>query len=161
MKFFICVCIICISCKSDKNTISGSWMMEEINYIYPDTTYKVSPANVGTFIFADYRYIIMYNPWRTERTPFKTLSKPTQNEMIHAFKTLVFNTGKYVFTDSTITTTADIAKVPGFEGGKQYYRYTIEDDVLYITMYDETYPNGDKPEWYGKLQINFVLKKEN
>ena len=59
-----------------------------------------------------------------------------------------------------MTTIADIAKVPGFEDGKQFYRMNFDNNLLELVMYDETYPNGDKPEWYGKLKVKFILIKE-
>ncbi|MEQ8576637.1 MAG: hypothetical protein RIB63_21415, partial [Fulvivirga sp.] len=76
------------------------------------------------------------------------------------FKTVVFNSGSYEISDSVFTTTADIAKVAGFESGKQYYKIEFKEDELYLTMFDETYPDGKKPEWYGKLKILFKLKRE-
>lgn len=95
-----------------------------------------------------------------QRKPFKDLSKPENEEIINAFRSLVFNTGSYSIEDNIISTTADIAKVPGFEGGQQYYRMKLVDDALELVMYDETYSNGKKPEWYKKLKIKFRLKRE-
>lgn len=134
--------------------------MKEIHYIYPDATHSQTEAYTGTFIFSPNRYVIMYNPWTTERVPFENLSEPTQDEVMASFKTIVFNSGQYSYTDSTVSTQADIAKVPGFEGGQQFYEYNIENGVLDITMFDETYPDGTKPEWFGQLKVRFVLEKE-
>lgn len=142
------------------NPLLGSWRMKEIHYIYTDTTYVGSPITYGTILFTPKRYSLLYNPWTTERKAFENLSKPTDEEIKAAFNSIVFNSGSYVFTDSTVTATADMAKVPGFEGGKQFYTYSIESNNLDIMMFDETYPNGDKPEWFGKLKILFKMKKE-
>lgn len=156
-----------IACNSTKkenedivNPLEGSWKMQEIHYIYADTTYIGKPITYGTILFAPKRYSLLYNPWTTERKAFDTLSKPTDQEIKAAFQSIVFNSGSYEYTDSTVITTADMAKVPGFEGGKQFYRYSIENDQLDIMMYDETYPNGEKPEWFGKLKVLFKMKKE-
>ncbi|MCK8481138.1 lipocalin-like domain-containing protein [Psychroserpens algicola] len=142
------------------NPLEGSWKMQEIHYIYTDTTYVGKPITYGTFVFAPKRYSLLYNPWTTERKAFDTLSKPTDAEIKAAFQSIVFNSGSYIYTDSTVTTTADMAKVPGFEGGQQFYTYTIKNDMLDIMMFDETYPDGNKPEWYGKLKVLFKMKKE-
>jgi len=123
--------------------------MQEIHYIYADTTYIGKPITYGTLLFTPKRYSLLYNPWSSERKAFKILSKPTDAEIKAAFQSIVFNSGSYVFTDSTVTTTADMAKVPGFEGGKQYYKYTIKDSIFNLMMFDETYPDGTKPEWFG------------
>jgi hypothetical protein len=53
-----------------------------------------------------------------------------------------------------------MAKVPGFEGGKQYYTYKIDQNKLDIMMFDETYPDGKKPSWYGKMKVRFKMIKE-
>lgn len=142
------------------NPLFGSWKMYEINYIYADTTYTATMEYPGRLVVANGTYSIMYNPYGSERKSAKTLSKLTEEEMVYAFKTVVFNSGAYTLSDSVFLTTADIAKVAGFEGGKQYYKIEFVEDALHLTMYDETYPDGKKPEWYGKLKILFKLRRE-
>ena len=88
------------------------------------------------------------------------MAKPTDIEIKKALQSIVFNSGQYMYTNTTITTTADMAKVPGFEGGKQFYNYKINKDTLDLTMFDEIYPNGEKPTWAGKLKIKFLMIKE-
>lgn len=142
------------------NPLIGSWKIDQIHYIYKDTTVVVEKVAQGRLTVTPNRYHIIYNPWINTRVPFKVLSKPTDAEIKHAFQTLVFNTGTYTLTDTLFTTTSDIAKVPGFEGGKQYYSLELEGDNLQLIMKDETYPSGEKPEWYQKLQILFKLTRE-
>ncbi len=144
---------------SKKSTLVGSWEMVEVHWKTKDTVYSIPKAQYGLFIFEENRYSIMWTPIDKERTPFVNLSKPTDEEKMAGFSSVVFNGGTYVMTDSTITTTALIAKVPGFEGGKQFYKYTIEGDLLRLVFFDETYPNGKKPEWYGKYVTEFVMRK--
>ena len=143
-----------------KNPLFGSWKMQEINYIYADTTYTAEMEYPGRLIVGNNTYSIMYNPYGSKRKSAETLSKLTEDEMVYAFKTVVFNSGSYVIADSVFSTTADIAKVAGFESGKQYYKIEFVDEVLHLTMFDETYPDGKKPEWYGKLKILFKLNRE-
>lgn len=143
-----------------ENPLMGSWRMKEIHYIQADTTIKVEKVHGGRVTFSQSNYHLLYNPWINPRKPFEKLAKPTKEEMIHGFQTLVFNSGTYVYTDSTVVTTADIAKVPGFEGGMQYYNYSLKGETLELTMYDETYPDGNKPEWYQKLKVLFKLVRE-
>ena len=143
-----------------KQKIIGSWKVQEIHYQYMDTTYVAKDQDNGRFLFTKTHYALMYNPRMQLRKSFKILSKPNNEEIINAFRNIVFNTGSYILKDSTISTTADIAKVPGFEGGKQFYNLKLEGDNLQLTMFDETYPNGEKPEWYEKLKIKFILIRE-
>lgn len=145
--------------KIDNNLILGAWEMQEVHWIGNDTTYSMPNAQPGIFIFTENNYSIAWTPTDEPRIPFDTLSRPSNEEIIAGFKSVVFNAGTYFSTDSTITATASIAKVPGFEGGKQFYSYTIKGDVLNLTMVDETYPDGSKPQWSGKWKTLFVMKR--
>jgi len=160
--------LVC-ACKTDvSNVVSefetnkpflGAWEMVSIEWITKDTTYSIMQAQPGLFTFTDTRYSIMWTPTEEPRAAFKLLSDPTEEEIIAGFRSVIFNGGKYASTDSTITTTANIAKVPGFEGGKQFYNYEVKGETMILTMHDETYPNGDKPTWSGEYQTRFTMKK--
>ncbi len=123
-------------------------------------TYSINEAQPGIFIFTDDSYAISWTPTDTPRVPFKNLSKPTDEELIAGFRSIVFNAGNYSYTDSTAVAIPIIAKVPGFEGGKQFYRYRIDGSILHLTMYDETYPDGEKPGWFGRYVTEFVMEKK-
>ncbi len=147
-------------CAQDsENTLLGSWKMHQIHWIAKDKTYSQETPQPGIFLFTPKSYSIMWTPTEEPRKPFQNLSKPTDQEAIEGFKSVVFNGGSYTYTATTLTSTAYIAKVPGFEGGKQYYRYSINGDILSLTMFDETYPDGTKPDWSGKYETKFVLKR--
>lgn len=152
--------IMLLSQHNDKTQLTGSWKVQEIQYQYADTTYIVNDDDYGRFIFSDQHYALQYNPMMTKREAFKVLSKPDSEEIIKAFRSVVFNSGTYKIENNELHTKADIAKVPGFEGGQQFYKIELSKTSLELVMYDETYPNSNKPEWYGKLKIKFVLKRE-
>ena len=141
------------------NPLKGTWKMKSIHWKTKDTTYSIQEAQPGLFIFTDKTYSIMWTPTEVPREAFVDLSKPTEEELMSGFKTVVFNAGSYTHTDSTAIAIPIIAKVPGFEGGKQFYHYMIEGDILHLTMFDETYPNGDKPGWYGRYVTEFVMRR--
>lgn len=143
----------------DSNPMQGTWSITGINYIYSDTTYRVTCTYPGRLIVDESKYSIMYNPYGTERESADTLSKMTDDEIKYAFKTIVFNSGSYEIIGQDFVTTADIAKVPGFEGGIQHYRIGTDNSKFSLTMYDETYPSGEKPEWFGNLEIQFLLNR--
>lgn len=151
--------VVCMfSCQPEHTAPLGSWAIDKINFIYPDTTYTLDTVYGGSFILSPERYSIVYNPWNQQRKPFENLSNPTEEEIIHGFRTFAFNTGQYFWKGDTLTCTPDFAKVPGFEGGEQVYVY--KKDAATLTMFDETYPGGEKPQWYGKLQIELWLTRE-
>ena len=145
--------------RSKEHSIIGSWKFSEIEFIYADTTYKVNPLQ-GNLLVSKGRYSIMYSPSSEPREAFESLSNPSDDEVLKAFKSIVFNSGYYELKDKVFIATPDIAKVPGFEGGKQYYSYSIDGETLKFKLFDETYPNGEKPEWYQKLEILFIMKRE-
>lgn len=144
-----------------QNPLLGSWVIKKIDYIYPDTTYVLKMNVPGRFVVTPKSYAIMYNPFGEERNSPVDMSTMTDQEKLYSFQTVVFNSGSYEVNDSTLTTTADIAKVAGFEGGIQYYKIAKEQEEVSITMFDETYPSGKKPAWYGKVEVRFVLAKED
>jgi len=146
--------------KHIKNSVKGAWKVNEIYWFTPDTTYTIKNAQPGIFMVSDATYSFIWTPINEKRTAFKKLSNPTKEEIISGFKSIVFNAGGYVKTDSIFQIKATIAKVPGFEGGIQTFTYEIKDnDRLKLKMIDETYPNGDKPSWYGKLETLFVMER--
>ncbi|MEM1327064.1 MAG: lipocalin-like domain-containing protein [Bacteroidota bacterium] len=146
--------------RSTQNPLLGSWKVTAIHYEYTDTTYVVDSLDYGRFLFTEDKYVVLYNPLMNQRTSFQNLSQPSDAETIQAFRSIVFNSGSYELDDDVITNTPDIAKVPGFEDGKQYYQIGESGEQLTLTMFDETYPSGDKPAWYGKLKIKFFLRRE-
>ncbi|MBX2846547.1 MAG: hypothetical protein KTR13_10090 [Saprospiraceae bacterium] len=162
-KLFILFCLFTLACTTtpeERPAIEGTWSLDAFSWSGPDTVIVVEPAQPGIFIFDEAGYSIQWSPIREPRTPFGNLSQPTDEEIIAGFRSVIFNAGNVSYTDSTLNTTARIAKVPGFEGGQQFYEYSISDeDVLTLSMVDETYPNGDKPDWAGKWVTTYTLKR--
>lgn len=140
--------------------LNGSWKMEQIAYHYPDTTYLIDTPAPGIFVVCPLRYVIQYHPSKNSRTPFADFTDPTCEELKAAFQGLVFNTGTFHFNDSMFIALPNIARVPGFEGARQVYRYQVSDKQLLLTLEDEQYPNGTRPEWVGKIRVQFTLSKE-
>jgi hypothetical protein len=156
--------ITLVACHNHKtqtkhNLLQGSWKMQSVTWMSKGKSYPINPAQAGIFIFTENSYSIQWTPKKEPRVPFVDLSEPTDKEKITGFASVVFNAGSYEYTDNTVTTIAYIAKVPGFEGGIQYYTYKIEVDTLTITMFDESYPDGTKPEWAGKWKTQFVMSR--
>lgn len=155
--------IICISAYTQKITkkeLLGSYSLKRIDYIYADTTIEVNPSQSGFLILSPERYAIAYNPGLKTRVAFKNLSNPTEDEIQAGFKSFAFNSGSYKVKNGDFVVSPDFAKVPGFEGGKQVYAIEKISDQYIFTMYDETYPSGEKPSWYGKLKIKLYFDRE-
>lgn len=141
------------------NPLLGAWTVKEIHWRAKDKTYDIDQANAGLLLVTPTRYAIMWSPKASPREPFAKLSAPTDAEIKAGFQSIVFNGGTYRYEQDVFITTAEVAKVPGFEGGQQFYRYELDGDQLTLTMFDETYPDGEKPEWFGRYVTEFVLQR--
>ncbi len=139
--------------------LEGAWIVQSVHWTWPDGTNSIDEAQPGRFLFVDGHYTLMWTNTVEPRTPFAILSEPTDDEIKAAFRSIVFNAGTYVVEGNRVAARAEIARVPGFEGGQQFYTYEIEGDILNLTMVDETYASGEKPDWSGKLETLFVLKR--
>jgi len=158
--FFGLLLLNLTSCSNEnKNPFIGAWEVNEIHWITPDTTYNIENAQPSIFMVSDSSYSFIWTPINEKRTPFVKLANPTKDEMISGFRSIVFNAGSYIKTDTTFLIKARIAKVPGFEGGRQTFNYKINNDILELKMIDETYPDGTKPDWFGKLETKFIMRR--
>ncbi len=142
-----------------KSALEGTWLMQSVHYVSEEKTHSIDPAQPGIFQFTDGWYTIMWTNTREPRTPFSDLANPTPEETNQAFKSIVFNAGQYEIDGDQVRTRAEIARVPGFEGGRQFYHYQIDGDTLELRMVDETYPDGTKPEWLGTWETLFVMRR--
>ncbi|KAG1654379.1 23S rRNA pseudouridine(2604) synthase [Nymphon striatum] len=97
----------------------SSWNLEEVNWVSKDTTHILKRNKLGILLITDESYGIIWSPTQDDRIPFKKLSNPTDEEILNGFRSIVFNAGTYIKTDSTMTSTSTIAKVPGFEGASR------------------------------------------
>ena len=141
------------------NPLLGAWHLTGVEWQSTQRTSALTNVQPGLFIFTENHYALMWSPINEPRTPFKVLSKPTDEETIAGFKSVVFNGGSYQYAEGELVTTAEIAKVPGFETGQQFFKADAQGDQLTLTFYDEVYPDGSKPEWAGKWRTVFTLKK--
>ncbi len=139
--------------------VQGAWEMQSVDWISKEKTNSIEKLQPGRMLFVDGQYTLMWTPSDQPRVPFKVLSNPTDDETIAAFRSMVYNSGSYTVDGNKLTTKATLARVPGFEGGQQIYEFEIEDDILKLRMVDEIYPSGEKPEWSGKWETLFTLKR--
>lgn len=150
-----------LPCKAmDKTDLLGSWRIIKLSYALPDRTVQVESPQPGALVVSPKRYSIMYTPGKEPRVPFKVLAKPTDSEIIAGFRSIVFNSGSYTLQGNTLVTKADMAKVPGFEGGQQFFEVLFDNEQLQLTFYDEIYPDGTRPAWAGKSKLTLTFIKE-
>lgn len=162
LRIFL-ILLLCFGCQKqnrEKNKLLGAWSIEEVSWQSKDTTVSIIPSQKGMLVVTPKHYSISWCPIQEGRSAFHNLSQPNELEVLQAFKTIVFNSGGYRLKKGDFITEATIAKVPGFEGGKQFYQYQVLDNEnLRLTLYDETYPSGEKPNWHGTWKTIFSLRK--
>ncbi|MCK7593713.1 lipocalin-like domain-containing protein [Pseudomarimonas salicorniae] len=138
------------------NPLLGGWELRELHWQQNGKTHKLAPAPGGFLLLGEAHYSISWITAATPREPFKVLAGPSDAEALSAFRSIAFNAGTYTRDATTLSTRARIAKVPGFEGGQQFFRLHLDGDVLTLTLHDETYPDGSKPDWAGKLEARMI-----
>lgn len=159
-----CLLMLLCGCQSQQtkkhptNPLMGAWQVQSITWSSVDRSQTIDPAQPGMFIFNEQHYALMWSPSQTPRIPFVELAQPTDEEVLHGFKSIVFNAGGYVVDGTAMVATARVAKVPGFAGGRLFYRFEFQGDRLLLTLYDEVYPDGSRPAWAGVWQTTFELE---
>ncbi len=161
----LCLCLLLmLGCqnkqlKPPNNPLLGAWDVVSVAWVSAEQTHTIEAAQPGMFLFNADHYALMWSPKNSPRTPFKNLSKPTDEEILAGFRSIVFNAGTYEVDGNEMVASARVAKVPGFAGGQLFYRFEFKGQLLQLTMYDETYPDGSKPDWSGKWQTRFTLSR--
>lgn len=134
----------------------GVWQVDEITLRRPDGGGTNTDPQPGLFIFTQDHYSIAWIPRPERRPAFATPWKPTAEEIGSAYSTILFNSGIYKLTETTLTTRPILSKVPDLSGGHAIYEYRIENDVLWLTMVDEYAADGSRAPWVGN--VSFPLK---
>ena len=145
--------------QENNNPLLGAWHLTGVEWRSVERTSALTDVQPGLFVFTPSHYALMWSPVNQPRVPFKVLAKPTDEEIIQGFRSVIFNGGRYRYSGDQLVTTAEIAKVPGFESGQQFFNVVLKGDLLTLTFHDEIYPDGSRPEWAGTWQTVFTLKR--
>jgi hypothetical protein len=140
----------------DSELLVGVWRVDEITLVRPAGGGTNTEPQPGLFIFTRDHYSIAWIPRPEPRSTFTTPWTPTAEEKERAYGTILFNSGTYQLSDTTVTTRPILSKVPDLSGGHAVYEYRIEDDVLWLTMVDEYAADGSRAPWVGN--VSFPLK---
>jgi hypothetical protein len=143
----------------DATLLVGVWKMDEISLVRPDGVGTNTEPQPGLFIFTQDHYSIAWIPRPEARSAFATPWKPTAEEVEHAYGTILFNSGTYELTDTTLTTRPILSKVPDLSGGHAVYEYRVEKDVLWLTMVDEYAADGSRAPWVGNVSFPLRLTR--
>ncbi len=124
--------------------IAGVWKVTELLSRAPGENWTNVSPHLSLYIFSKTHYSYMFTPGGAPRPRFAgDPNKPTEAEMVTAYKTFVAATGTYVLAGPTLTLTATIAKNPNEMTGKPLI-YTVElnGDELRMTITNPPFAPG-------------------
>jgi hypothetical protein len=116
--------------------LEGSWKIVEIRVVSQRGEYTDPEPEPGLFIFGKEHYSMIWMPFGEPLLDFAEIWRPTDEEKLTSWNSIVVNTGTYTYTDSTVTTYPLVAKTPEFVGGFAVYDYRVVADTLWMEMTD-------------------------
>ena len=128
--------------EQDQHPLEGVWRVAEITTITADGETGNSKPQPGLFIFTRGHYSAIWTPGSQPRPPYADTWRPTGEEKIRAYDSIIVNAGTYESTESRIVTRPILARVPGFGGGKAIYEYELDGDELSLEKVEEYSRDG-------------------
>jgi hypothetical protein len=124
--------------------IVGVWKVTEVLSRAPGENWTNISPQLSLYLFTKRHYSYMFTTGGGPRPLFAgDPNKPTDAEMVTAYKTLVAATGTYVLSGPTLTLTATIAKNPNEMTGKPLiYTVQLNGDELRMTITDPPFSPG-------------------
>jgi len=127
--------------------IVGVWKVTEVLSRAPGENWTNVSPQLSLYIFTKTHYSYMYTVGKGPRPLFAgDPNKPTDAEMVTAYKTFVAATGTYVLSGSALTFNATIMKNPNETVGKPLiYSVQLNGDVLQMTITNPPFlPGGER-----------------
>lgn len=135
--------------------VVGVWQVKEMGRqkAVSPVTDKLFP---NLFIFTPRHYSMAWVVGADE--PFTERWKPTDEEKIRRFDSLVVNAGTYEIDGDTITACPIVARIPDFVGGELICTFRIDNDTMRLKFVDEYSFDGVQAPWVaqGGLIITLV-----
>ena len=124
--------------------IFGVWKVTELLSRAPGENWTNVSPQLSLYIFTKTHYSYMYTQGQGPRPLFAgDPNKPTDAEMVTAYKTFVAATGTYVPSGPTLTFNATIMKNPNETVGKPLiYTVQLNGDVLQMTITNPAFSPG-------------------
>jgi hypothetical protein len=139
------------------NSMEGVWQITEITTVNRDGKTRNSEPQPGLFIFTRSYYSAVWTPSTGPRPPYADRWRPTDEEKVKAYDSIVVNTGTYELTETELITRPIIARVPGFGGGTATYKYKLDGDDLFLEMVEEYSGDGIRATWLDRTRFPLKL----
>jgi len=133
--------------KATSPGIVGVWKVTELLSRAPGENWTNVSPQLSLYIFTKKHYSYMYTQGEGPRPLFAgDPNKPTDAEMVTAYKTLIAATGTYVLSGQTLTFNATLARNPNEMTGKPLiYSVQLNGDVLQMTITNPPFlPGGER-----------------
>lgn len=122
--------------KPHATALDGAWRIVAVEVTGSGATVHNQPQPSLVIFHGDY-----YSWSRVTSTsprPLFVAETPTDTEIVAAYESVLFNSGKYEVSDSTLTVWPVVARSPNFmDGGSESYRYRFSGDTLWVDQRSE------------------------
>lgn len=137
------------------DSIEGVWRITKIttSTSQGDNTHQHNLPSM--IIFTRNHYSIIWMPGEELQKNYEKRWRPTDEEKIQSYNSIIVNAGTYYIEGNVITTKPQIAKTPDFIGGYAKFEFNSEGDNLKLTLTDNVSNDGIKD--LGALQIKTTL----
>ena len=123
--------------------IVGVWKVTELISRAPGGNWTNVSPQLSLYIFTKTHYSYMYTQGQGPRPLFAgDPNKPTDAEMVTAYKTLIAATGTYVLSEQTLTLNATMMRNPNEVGKPLIYTVQLNGDVLQMTITNPPFSPG-------------------
>ena len=134
--------------------VVGVWQVTDIRRQNVEGSMTDKPFP-NLFIFTSRHYSMVWVLGPGE--PFAERWKPTDEEKIMRFDSLVVNAGTYEIEGITLTAHPMVARIPDFIGGKLICEFHIENDTLRLKFVDEYSFDGVQAPWVAQGGLVLTL----
>lgn len=164
---FIIISIIIIGCQSgelktqpiESDPIEGVWEITQIINQTPGNQFANPTPQAGIFMFTKNYYSMTWNPNDTKQEDYKDKWRPTDNEKIESYNSIVTNSGTYEIIEGKLITTPLVAKTPAFIGGKATYDFLVDEKLLTLTLVEVFSHDGVYDEGIKKNKTTIKLRR--
>ena len=122
--------------------LHGAWRMTNSEMLLPDGDIRVNPVHESFLLFTDGYYSMGWAGGAEPAPPSETPLRPTDDEKLARFGTLLVNSGRYHTEGNTLTIDPLFALVPEYVGGGGVFEYHVDADTLTLRWTDVTSSDG-------------------
>lgn len=136
--FAACVCAGCgegaparsEAAPAASDSLTGLWELETRETLAPDGSVTSRPAWESFLLFTSEHYSMNYVGGPDSVSSYQEPFRPTEDEALARYATLVVNAGRYTAFEGRLTIQPTFALVPEFVGGSGTFEYSLSGDTL-------------------------------